>query len=233
MRTVVLHYHLFKNAGTSLDQILKKNFGDRWITREFGGTTDNREAVENWIQDKPEAAAFSTHTAVGPAPHLENVNVVTVMLLRDPLERLRSAYRFERTQEAGTWGANLAKEFPFDGYIRARLTHPTDRQCRNFQTWRLSTMVPGDAPELERAMQAADQMGVLGLVDRFEDALKKLSDALIGEYPDFTWEVLRANTTKKSATTEHFMAETTRLGERMREANADDLALLDWLRERS
>jgi len=34
-RTILIHYHLFKNAGTSLDAVLKENFGDKWITREF------------------------------------------------------------------------------------------------------------------------------------------------------------------------------------------------------
>ncbi len=27
MRTVILHYHFFKNAGTSVDDILIRNFG--------------------------------------------------------------------------------------------------------------------------------------------------------------------------------------------------------------
>lgn len=94
-------------------------------------------------------------------------------------------------------------------------------------------MIPGDAPELERAKQAAEQMGVIGLVEQFEQALEKLTEALADDYPDFTWEVLRANSSRKSGAAEHFMAETTRLTERMREANADDLALLDWLREKA
>lgn len=232
MRTVVLHYHLFKNAGTSLDQILKKNFGDKWITREFSSSNnDNSAEVAEWIADNPEAVAFSTHTAVGPAPVVKGVNVVTVMLLRDPLARLRSAYRFERTQEADTWGANLAKEFPFDGYIRARLTHPTDRQCRNFQTWRLSTMVLKGKTEFDRAKKAAEAMSVIGLVERFDRALEKLTEALADDYPDFAWEVVKANTSKSSAETAHYMAETRRLTARLRDANADDLALLDWLRD--
>lgn len=235
MRTIVLHYHLFKNAGTSLDKILQKNFGSRWVTREFSsGRGDNSAAVAEWIEEEPEAVAFSSHTAMGPLPKVDGVKIVSVMLLRDPLERLRSAYRFERTQEADTWGARLAKEFAFDGYIRARLTHPADRQCRNFQTWRLAAMRPGDAPLLERAkLAAAEDITVLGLVDRFDEAVAKLAEVLRPDFPDFTWETLRANTSKKTGATEHFMAEPTRLTDRMREANAEDLALLDWVGQRS
>jgi len=233
MRTVILHYHLFKNAGTSLDQILKQNFGDRWVTREFGGNHDNSAAVADWIRATPEAVAFSTHTAVGPLPEIAGVRVVTVMLLRDPLERIRSAYRFERTQEADTWGANLAKEFAFSGYVRARLTHPADRQCRNFQAWRLATLAPGDGPLVERAKAGAGKIDVLGRVADFDGALTALAAALGDAAPDFTWESLRANRSSREGAVEPHMAEPPALTERLRVANADDLALLAWLEEGS
>jgi hypothetical protein len=36
MRKIILHYHLSKNAGTSLDTAFKANFGqDKWATNEF------------------------------------------------------------------------------------------------------------------------------------------------------------------------------------------------------
>ena len=38
MKTVILHYHLFKNAGTSLDAAFKENFSEEsgeWVTKEF------------------------------------------------------------------------------------------------------------------------------------------------------------------------------------------------------
>ena len=57
-RTIILHYHLFKNAGTSVDAILKRIFGDRWVTREFPAMRGNNTAmVEQWIRNTPEAVA--------------------------------------------------------------------------------------------------------------------------------------------------------------------------------
>ncbi|MEP4699508.1 MAG: hypothetical protein ABJZ79_00005, partial [Parasphingorhabdus sp.] len=84
-RTILLHYHLFKNAGTSVDHILKANFGDRWVTREFlTNRQDNSAEVAAWIEATPDAVAFSTHTAVGPIPDVPGVRVLSVMMLRDP-----------------------------------------------------------------------------------------------------------------------------------------------------
>lgn len=231
MRTVVLHYHLFKNAGTSLDRILQRNLGDRWVTREFGGR-DNSAALATWIRTPPHAVAFSTHTAMGPLPQIDDVRIVSVMLLRDPLERIRSAYRFERVQQADTWGANLAKEFDFDGYVRARLANPADRQCRNFQTGRLASMMPGPAPEFDRALRAARQLSVLGLVERFDEAVAALAKELRDDFPDFTWETLRANRSDRETEDDPAMAEPPELTERLRAANADDLALLDRVRQK-
>ena len=36
-RRIILHYHFFKNAGTSIDKILKSNFGNAWREKEGSG----------------------------------------------------------------------------------------------------------------------------------------------------------------------------------------------------
>ena len=180
MRTVILHYHLFKNAGTSVDAILKRNFGDRWVTREFPVNGGNNTAlVEDWIRETPEAVAYSSHTMMGPIPRVEGVRVISFMLLRDPIERIKSAYRFERRQDADTWGARLAKEHDFEGYVRARLARPGDRQCRNFQTYRLASLAPGKGTELERAKRALKMLTVVGRVEAFDQAMQRLTAELM------------------------------------------------------
>ncbi|WP_254980503.1 sulfotransferase family 2 domain-containing protein [Cyanobium sp. ATX 6A2] len=176
MRTIILHYHLFKNAGTSVDAILKQNFGDRWVTREFPMMDGNNSAlVEQWIRETPEAVAYSSHTMMGPIPSVEGVKVISFLLLRDPIERIKSAYRFERQQDADTWGAKLAKEHDFEGYVRARLVRQSDRQCRNFQTYRLASASPtqGDS-ELEKALCSAQEHFLIGRVESFNEAVEDL-----------------------------------------------------------
>ena len=223
-RTIILHYHLFKNAGTSLDQILKRNFKDRWVTAEFphqGG--DNSDLVAEWIQANPDAVAFSTHTALGPVPKIDGVTIVSVMMLRDPVARIRSAYRFERKQQADTWGAQLAKEHDLDGYVRTRLGRPNDRQCRNFQTHRLACLVPGDGPELDRARAGLKAVSLIGLVEDFDGTMARLAALVQGAFPEFTWDSVQANTTKPGQPGEEDSALTALL----QEANADDLAVLE------
>jgi len=164
-RTAILHYHLFKNARTSVDQILKRHFQHRWVTAEFPAKgRDNGDLVADWILANPAAAAFSTHTAWGPTPRIKGVRIITLLLLRNPIDRIRSAYRFERQQKADTWGARLANR--------------EDRQCRNFQTHRLAEMRPGDGPELARAIEAVKLLPVVGLVEDFDGFLGRMTAVL-------------------------------------------------------
>ena len=199
-RTIILHYHLFKNAGTSVDAILKRNFPGKWVTREFPIKGENNTAlVEDWIRETPDAVAYSSHTMMGPIPQVEGVRVISFMLLRDPIERIKSAYRFERTQNADTWGAQLAKEHDFEGYVRARLARQGDRQCRNFQTYRLASMMPGEGTELERAKRALAALTVVGRVEAFDASMGRLKAEVRTVYPSYQHGTARANTSRREA----------------------------------
>ena len=222
-RTIILHYHLFKNAGTSVDAILKRNFGDKWVTREFPPMGENNTSmVEEWIRETPEAVAYSSHTMMGPIPQIEGVRVISFMLLRDPIERIKSAYRFERTQQADTWGAKLAKEHDFEGYVRARLARAGDRQCRNFQTYRLASMMPRAGIEQERAKRVLEELKVVGRVEAFDDAIERLTNVLITAYPKFSATEVKANSSEGKGGVE--MSE--ELAGDLKVANADDLIIL-------
>jgi len=229
VRTIVLHYHLFKNAGTSLDHILKRNFGARWVTREFDSAqANNKEQVAQWIIDTPSAVAFSSHTMTGPLPAIDGVRIVPVMFLRDPIARIKSAYRFERLQTSDTWGSTLAKTHTFEGFVRARLARDGDRQCRNFQTGRLASMVHNGVSERIRAhiaMERIQKFGMLGLVDEFSSAVQTLSTRLKPHFPDFEAKVVRVNATPKACIAQHAAVVSTLL----HDANQDDLELLSHL----
>ena len=226
-RTIILHYHLFKNAGSSVDAILKRNFPGKWVTREFprapGGNTP---LVENWIREMPDAIAFSSHTMVGPIPQVDGVRIVPLMLLRDPIERIKSAYRFERTQVADTWGAQLAKEHDFEGYVRARLARYGDRQCRNFQTARLASLIPAPGTELERAKGALQALTVVGRVEAFGEAMVRLAADLARAYPSFAYAAVKANTSAGKEPVEVPEGFATALAD----ANELDYAMLDALK---
>ena len=237
-RTVVLHYHLFKNAGTSLDAAFKENLEpDEWVTDEFSGNPEaNRAQVTRWIQDNTHARVFSSHTAALPPPKIKKTRVIPVIFLRHPLDRIASAYDFESRQDADGFGATLARNTDLSGYVETRLSLPNDRQCRNFQTHRLSMHYPpSKGSELNRATRAVRKLPFVGIVDSFADSLNQLTKIL--EQKDFSIEELRPLERNVGQRVRAPLDErVSKIESRMNptsfkalvDANEDDLALYDY-----
>lgn len=195
-RTIILHYHLFKNAGTSIDSILKENFGDQWVTKEFKNALSNTAQVTEWIQDNPNAIAFSSHTMMGPVPKIDGVNIISIVMLRHPVKRIISANKFERMQNSDNWGAQLAKRLSFEDYVVTRLQKQGDTQCRNFQTERLATLRPGDQPKVQRAIAALEDLSVVGIVEDFNNSLASIASKILEDFPDYAYEAAHSNKSK-------------------------------------
>lgn len=184
MRKIVLHYHLFKNAGTSLDAAFKENVAHgEWVTKEFPGRPQvNREQVGKWILENPHAKIFSSHTAFLPPPELESIKVIPVIFIRHPIDRIASAYAFEKKQGGDSFGAVLARNTDLSGYIETRLALPNDRQCRNFHIQRLAMMFgekQGD--EFARARKTIETLPFIGIVEQFSDSMSRLEKLLQSE----------------------------------------------------
>ena len=186
MKTIILHYHLFKNAGTSLDAALKENFSEKdgeWVTKEFPAQpVKNREELKQWIIDNPQAKCFSSHTAIFPVPQIEGIKIIPVIFYRHPIDRIASAYSFERKQGGESYGATLARESTLSGYIESRLSVKGARQCRNFHAHRFATMFgeqQGD--EATRAKMAIEALPFVGLVEKYSESLERLEALLKAE----------------------------------------------------
>jgi hypothetical protein len=231
-RTVILHYHLFKNAGTSFDGILKRNFPGQWVTAEFAGN-DNAAAVAAWIAGNPQGVVFSSHTATGPVPVVPGCRVITALFLRDPVARIRSAYLFERRQAQAPGddrpAARLAASTDFEGYVRARLDTPGDRQCRDFHVQRLAAFARRrGVPELERATQALGLLSFVGEVERFGASMDRFAALVRPVWPGFDPRQEHLNRSEREEGVEIGPA----LAALLAEANAEDHALIDRARAR-
>jgi hypothetical protein len=199
-RTLVVHYHLFKNAGTSVDELLKRNFGTRWAQMEFeGGPGQEKKSVQlvNYLLESPNLLAFSSHTAQLPLPVLDGVSIFPIVFIRHPIDRLRSAYSFERVQKAETLGARMAKEHDFAGYLSEQLKLAHNRSVRNFQTGRLARNEPASAgSELERAMRTIKALPFVGLVEAYDQSIERLEALLKPRFPRFQGVTVHKNATR-------------------------------------
>ncbi len=236
-RPLILHYHLFKNAGSSIDAMLRKNFGDRWTEHEFArkGRDANRGALIDFLEEHQAIDAFSSHTMLLPLPSVNGRSIIPIIFVRHPLLRMRSAYGFERRQDADTKGARLAKERDFTGYVAALLEEPRNRQARNFQTVRFAFGTPGSPThEFERAMTTLASLPFVGLVEQYDRSVARLCDLVKPAFPAFEPLIVRRNAESPADTRtidERITQVRAELGETMYEAlveaNRDDIRLFE------
>ena len=241
-RPVIVHFHLFKNAGTSVDTVLQKNFGERWIEIEGpGGKKLTPEALAEFIVANPQYDAISSHTAIVSLPEIENVEIIPIFFFRHPIDRIRSAYDFERKQDAQTPGAIKAKEGDFEFYMDWRMSTPTPWQVAEFHAFRLKDFhefTPAKQRQLflPRAKKALDSIPNVGLVENFDLSMSRLETSIREFFPEFASESVHANTTadrtlKLSENVDKFKD---RIGsdvfDKLLENNAMDLELYDYVK---
>ena len=238
MKTVILHYHLFKNAGTSLDESFKDNFkGDEWVTKEFPlNQALNRQQLKQWIIDNPQAKCFSSHTAIFPVPKIEGVNIIPVIFMRHPIDRIISAYSFEKKQGGDGFGSVLARNTDLAGYIETRLSLSHDRQCKDFHIERFCTMFASEVgTELERSKRAIDELAFVGDVGDYAASLKRLEELLdTTDLKGTSLQVVEKNVSRATKSIEDKMSDfKVNVGDAVFDSvmttNKDDLNLYSYL----
>lgn len=237
MRKVILHYHLFKNAGTSLDTALKSHFTQKkWATNEFPGNKYvNAKQLTTWIENTPEVVCFSSHTAFLPAPQPKDTLVLPVIYVRHPIDRIMSAYSFENKQVGESFGAVLARNTTLAGYIETRLSIPHDAQCRNFQSNLFAKMYPeNEGDELSRSKKALETLPFCGIVETYSDSLNRLTKWLNTEgFTDIELKLSAQNVSRNASLSIDEKLNKLKqdigqeLYERLLKVNADDLAFYE------
>ena len=198
-RNVIVHYHLFKNAGSSIDHLLKFNFGDKWMAYDSDSANGviPCQDLEKLIADNPDVDAFSSHQIVPPLPQIEG-NVYPIVILRDPIDRVKSAYLFE-------WKKQLGLEEPkgtLEEYIKNKFSNKRRNSIEEFQVIRLSNQYRdrfqnhsniNDDELLDAAKKFIESLSFIGIVDDFDRSAELLIDFLKSDFPDFKSREFKSN----------------------------------------
>jgi len=189
MRFVILHYHLFKNAGSTLESILDHSFGERFGTLETpvdGGLISHRELVR-FLDRRPELCAFSSHQIRYPLPQAPGYLFFDICFLRDPLDRLRSFYDYFRQRpNPADPVSDLANHCTL-GDFAAGMIRDHSLFIRNNQVNLLACGGDSDEPgerDLELAIRRMAESSFLGVVDCFEQSVVAGAAALRPAFPE-------------------------------------------------
>lgn len=224
-RPIIVHYHLFKNAGTSVDRLLQAALGAAWRNHEGARGRWAAHLVARWLQDNPDVVALSSHTASLPVPLLPAARIHPIVFVRDPIDRARSVYEFERRQSDATPGSVKAKETDFPGYVRWRLGRRGDRTLSSFQTARLAAGSFATGSELARALDAVAVLPFVGVVEEFDRSVAWLARQIAADVPTFKAKSVMANTSRRRG--ESLDERLARTRSALGEALADELEALN------
>lgn len=198
-RKVILHYHVFKNAGTSIDQMLKASLGERWAQwdKEDPGAKISPKEMEEYILDHPDLVAFSSHQVVPPLPS-KHLDIYPIVFIRHPIDRAYSAYLFEWKKQKG--GSEPVDSF--DAYVTQALQHRRKSAIEDFQTVhfanrgyesRRAAADLGDEELLGNAKGFLKSLPLFGIVEKYEQSLDRMQRAWGGIFPEVTFSVFHAN----------------------------------------
>jgi hypothetical protein len=205
---LLIHYHIFKNAGSSFQWALEQALGRGYRSLDSPsprGFVSRCDLIE-FSKRHPDACAISSHQAAPPAPKIRGREVLTSILIRDPIARVRSIYAFERSQQALTPGAIKAKELTFKEYVEWRLRTSPTMFC-NYQVHFCTRSArgpsgPPDRQRLEAAIANLDAIDIVGTVTRYNEWIALAENILAAAFPNLALPSVRRNVTAGGDLTE-------------------------------
>jgi len=239
---ILLHAHLFKNAGSSLDWSLARSFDEAFLDhRDDEAMRGNPGYLRSFLVEQRSLAALSSHWLPLPVTPVPGREVFVVALLRDPMLRLRSVYDFERRQDVDHPGTRKARSESLAAYVAWRLQPETGPVIRNYQTRMLSGTFPGDddRAQFDAARACLDRLTFVGLVERYDESMVLLEALLRPVFPRLDLAYVAQNVTARHDEPEDHKAQRASIegalgsvAEEAIRANAHDQCLYDGVVER-
>ena len=166
-----MHYHIFKNAGTTIEWVLANNFRRKFARLDgkdrFFIITQN-ELLE-LLKSRPDIRAISTHTLFPPKPNIDGLHIHDLVLVRHPLDRLMSMYDFyhranDKSDPLGEAARKLEPE-KFFAFLIQKYPHLINNAQVNYLNG--GRKIPRD-PDLQRAIRVIEQFSIVGTADLFD-----------------------------------------------------------------
>lgn len=233
-KSVLVHAHLFKNAGTTLDWSLERSFGAGFCDhRDDAQMRGSPQYLADFLLKNSQLNALSSHWLPFPLPRINGVQLHPLVILRDPIERILSVYEFERRQAVDHPGTKKAREGDLQSYVRWRLDAGTGPVIRNYQVRMLSGEYPGTSiqRQFEQATSLLESLPAIGLVERYRESAVLFENAFKASAPALDLAFQRQNVRDSSdrrSPEERRASVEDQLGdllEAVRDANSLDIAL--------
>jgi hypothetical protein len=197
-RFVVVHYHIFKNGGSTIESILEREFDRTFATLHGPDASSTLDAghLESFLQEHPEIQAVSSHHLRYPKPSIRHTVIFDCCFLRHPLDRVDSMYWFLRESDARDELSERARRQGPREFLRFLLAESphllADIQVNQLACSGVFTR-PAHAGDLDRASEMFCEAAIPGLVEMFDLSLMSAEYFLRPAFPALRLEYTRRN----------------------------------------
>jgi Sulfotransferase family len=199
-RHVIIHYHIFKNAGSTLAAALERNFGPTfasWDGNEFNAQISDAELLQ-FLQEHCHVLAVTSHHLRPPKPRADSFVFHDVLVLRHPVDRIRSMYDFYRsalpTDDPLTQDAKRLNQRAFFELLIERYPHLVTNSQVNYVA-NQGGKIP-DEGDCERACNTVREAAVAGVADQFDICMAVAEHRLRKFYPGLDLSYVSENVTR-------------------------------------
>jgi hypothetical protein len=208
LRNVIVHHHIYKNAGTTISYILNKNFGARFSSihaADAGGLVfkDDLLSFLNIERDVNAITSHHFHTRkflpYDAGDFAGDITLIDLVLIRHPILRLVSMYEFHRRGGGGDGEqARRAAELDLRNWFEMLLEHQPN-MINDVQVSVLSRLGYYASPPSERDLKIARRkirdfalVGTVEAFDQFCVCAEYFLQPAFGHL-DFTYEIQNAH----------------------------------------
>jgi hypothetical protein len=204
-RFVIVHYHMMKNAGSTIVSILEREFDHGFydLHRESASDAIGPAELADFLVSHPGVRAITSHHIRYPLPEVPSTVIFDCCLLRHPLDRLESLYTYLKAINEDSVLGRLAVSGGLPEFLKTLLDeHP--HYLFNVQTNLLANggrfTRPPDMEDLQRAIRVTQKCAIPGVVDRFDESLAVAEYFLKPAFPKLCLHYRPHNVSRSPAT---------------------------------
>jgi hypothetical protein len=200
-RFLIVHYHIFKNGGSTVASILEREFRNTFAT--VHGPDDvsvlDQASLVDLLSGNAQIQAVSSHHLRYPKPVLPNTVIFDCCFLRNPLDRLQSVYSYFQKIDADDPLCRLARQEHARSFFK-KLIDSAPHLVSNVQVMMLAQggafTRPADTPDVEVAADVVGKMAIPGLVEKFDESLVAAEYFLKPAFPRLRLDYLPQNVSR-------------------------------------